>query len=63
MTFLLHDYLEYMSSHGKFEFASCTDEQALSKLTDTAKVGNAMDPMNRVEFARILRREFKNQFK
>ena len=54
VTFLLHDYLEYMSSHGKFEFASCTDEQALSKLTDTAKVGNAMDPMNRVEFARIL---------
>eukprot|EP00943_MAST-04B_sp_MAST-4B-sp1_P007237 g7237.t1 len=54
VSYLLHDYLEYMSTHGKFEFASCTDEYALGRLSDAAKVGNAMDPMNHVELVRIL---------
>ncbi len=54
VSFLLHDYLDYMKTHGKFEFAACTDEQALAKLGDAAKVGNAMDPMNHIELARVL---------
>ena len=54
VSFLLHDYLDYMKTHGKFEFAACTDEQALAKLGDAANVGNAMEPMNRIELARVL---------
>jgi hypothetical protein len=52
--FYLHSYLEYMSSHGKHQFAGCTDVEALQKLAEAAQVLDALEPLNRREYARIL---------
>ena len=54
VSFLLHGYLDHMATHGKFQFASCTDVQALGKLAEAAQVQDPLAPLNKREYARLL---------